>query len=93
MKISEFINGNLWAILFGLMTVWNGYLVGQATTKAKIDQIEADVARNSGDIKQLQSQAATTGATLNTIGSDVRDIKTRFELLVPTSSLKREDKQ
>ena len=44
MKISEFIQTNLWAIMAGLAMLWGGYLTGTERTNAKLEQLSRDMA-------------------------------------------------
>jgi len=42
-KISDFLQKNLWAIIAGIVIAWNGYLVGTERMSARITKLEDQI--------------------------------------------------
>lgn len=52
--VAGFVEKNLWAVVASAAALWSGYLSGQMTTQAKIDQIDART-------KALEERSKTRG--------------------------------
>lgn len=54
MKVAEFLEGNLWAILCGGLALYSGYVTGQSDQKNKIDQLNRDLLTMQKALEQQQ---------------------------------------
>lgn len=79
-------NRTNWGMVFNGITM----LIAFFTAAIVFGEMRGQVNRNTTDIIQLKLDSRNTDEKLNDIRGDVRDIKARLEILLPTSALKAE---
>ena len=74
-------------IRWGAVLAWFPFVASLVTLGVVFGDVKGDVARNSAAIAELKSAQATSADKLTDIRLDVKDIKARFEILVPNAAL------
>lgn len=79
--------GPSWGIVINGLTL----LIALFTAAIVFGEMRGQVARNRDDIQQLQKDSRRTDEKLNDIRGDVRDIKARLEILLPSSAFQQQE--